>query len=164
MWEVVVTLPIINGLPGQSCDHLFIMHTIGLLGTIYHESFEAESCTASCTRTPSQKTFAESLILSLKSIFEWCHLELSYTKFHGHAKNVKTTNFSASKLSWYTVHIKTTQCIRKTNINLQINRNLPHTTNLIIINCTLMSTLLVITCMFYPVAIFVACFKSKLKK
>ena len=33
-----------------------------------------------------KKTFTEPLILSLKSIYEQCHLELLYKKFHGHAK------------------------------------------------------------------------------
>ena len=41
---------------------------------------------ASCTCRPLQKTFAKPLILSLKSIYEQCHFELSYKKFHGHAK------------------------------------------------------------------------------
>ena len=36
-----------------------------------------------------QKTLAQSHILSLKSIFEQHHLELSYKKFHGPCKNCK---------------------------------------------------------------------------
>ena len=39
VWQVVVTLSIINGLPGQSCDHLFIMHSIGLL-CIFHDPLQ----------------------------------------------------------------------------------------------------------------------------
>ena len=47
-----------------------------------------KSFAASCTRRPSQKNFAESHILSLKS--EQCHLELSYKSFADHVKTTKT--------------------------------------------------------------------------
>ena len=62
-----------------------------------------KSFAASCTRRPSQKSFAESLILSLQSILEQQHLEPSYKKVLQTAKSTKTT---ASKLSWYMVVAK----------------------------------------------------------
>ena len=44
------------------------------------EALRQNSFVASCTRDLHDKTFAESLILFLKSIFEQCHLELSHKK------------------------------------------------------------------------------------
>ena len=60
-----------------------------------HKSF-----VASCTCRPSQKTFTKYLILSLKSISEQCHLELSYKKVSDILK--KHENCETSKLSWHT--------------------------------------------------------------
>ena len=65
-----------------------------------------KSFIASCTCRPSQKTFTESLILSLKSILEQRHLELSYKKVSWTCKKVrKLQNFSALKFLCYTVVI-----------------------------------------------------------
>ena len=54
------------------------------------KALKQKSFAASCTHRPPQKTFAETLILSLKSTIKQCHLELSYKKFHRHAKAQKS--------------------------------------------------------------------------
>ena len=50
-------------------------HPLGIKIPYTMKVSRQKSFMASCTRKPSQKTFAEPLIL-LKSIFEQCHLEL----------------------------------------------------------------------------------------
>ena len=60
-----------------------------------------KSYAASCTGRPARKNFVESLILSLESVLEQRHLELSYKKVSQTCEKVqKQQNFSAS---WYTV-------------------------------------------------------------
>ena len=71
------------------------------ISTVYHEYFMAEMFLSKLYTQIFTNT--ESHMLSLKSIFEQTHLELSYKKFRDHVKTMKTTNFSASKLSWHTV-------------------------------------------------------------
>ena len=65
------------------------------------------------------------------------------------------------------VHIKSTQCIEETNINLQINGYLLHTTDFIFINCMVSSTNrlhLLSTFTLYTVSIIVGNIESNLKK
>ena len=76
------------------------------VNTVHHRSFEAEKFRGKLyTQTFAKKTFAESLILSLKSILEQRHLELSYKKVSRTCEKVqRLQNFSALKLSWRTVY------------------------------------------------------------
>ena len=71
-----------------------------------------------------EKTFTESLILSIKSILEQCHLELSYKKvLRTCEKAWKLWNFSASNLSWYTViiwHLFTVTNLAKKRVTSEV--------------------------------------------